>query len=382
MSTRTTVIVFVVLFALGVLLIVVLPFFYFSDSGSGGAGTPPSAPSGTPPPTPSDENASPTDRGLFRSDDGGKTWQQKTWVEGGNESIASFRVNRLAVHPTRPETLFLATNGNGLWMNDSRGDLWAPVRDQAGVLQDHADVEGIAVNPSDPDEWYVAVYQNRRGRLLRSTDGGGSFAEVYATPVERFGVFDVFYDRGRGSITIATGQGGLFESTDQGGTWRTVRWFADGLTAFFVNPLRLDTRFAVSSKGSLFRTMDRGETWVDVTPSFKKFRGALENQHWVMDRAGGLYLGSAYGLLRSRDNAGTFASPPLIIPGGDAVSVIAVAIDPRNRRDIVVSTASQMYRSFDDGETWSILPPPSSLRVTHIAFDPSAANTLYAVVAP
>lgn len=382
MSTRTTVLIFVVLFTLGILLIVVLPFFYFSGSDSGGGETPSPAPSSTPPPVTPDKNAPPTDRGLFRSDDGGKTWTQKTWVEGGNESVASFRVNRLAPHPTRPETFFLATNGNGLWISESRGDLWAPVRDKAGVLQDRADVRGIAVNPGNPGEWYVAVYQDRRGRLLRSRDGGGSFAEVYVTPVERFGVFDVYYDRVQGGVVIATGEGGLFESTDQGGTWRTVRWFADGLTALLVNPVNPSIRFAVSSKGSLFRTMDRGVSWIDATPSFKKFRGALERQQWVMDQNGTLYLASSYGFLRSRDNGATFTAPPLITPGGNAVPIVAVAINPRDRRDIVVATASHIYRTRDDGATWAMLPVPTSLGAAHLAFDPANADALYAIFAP
>lgn len=382
MSTRTTVLIFVVLFTLGILLIVVLPFFYFSGSDSGGGGTPSPAPSNAPLPTPSGTNAPATDRGLFRSDDGGKTWQQRTWVEGGNESIASFRVNRFAAHPTRTETMFLATNGNGLWVSESRGDLWAPVRDTAGVLQDRADVRAVAVNPGNADEWYVAVYQDRRGRLLKSADGGASFAEVYATPVERFGVFDVFYDRTRGSVVIATGEGGIFESANQGATWRTVRWFADGITALLVNPANPSIRFAVSSRGSLFRTMDRGVTWVDLTPSFKKFRGALERQQWVMDQSGALYLASSYGLLRSRDNGATFMAPSLITPGGNAVPIVAVAINPRDRRDIVVATASHIYRSRDDGATWAMLSAPTSLGAAHLAFDSANAEALYAIFAP
>ena len=101
-----------------------------------------------------------------------------------------------------------------------------------------------------------------------------------------------------------------------------------------------------------------------------------------MDQSGTLYLASSYGFLRSRDNAGTFAAPPLIVPGGNAVPVIAAAIDPRDRRSIVVSTASQIYRSRDDGATWSILPAPSALRAAEIAFDPAAPDALYAVFAP
>ena len=159
MSLRATVTVFAVIFALGMFAIVILPFIL--------GARPPSAE-----PKPASGGAPErTEQGVFRSDDGGRTWQAKPWVEGSSASIAEFRVNRLVPDPTDPATLYLATDGSGLWVSRSRGELWAPVLDQAGALEPVSNVLAVAVNLDAPREWYVAAFQKNRGRSSKRRDG-------------------------------------------------------------------------------------------------------------------------------------------------------------------------------------------------------------------
>lgn len=368
MSVKTTLITFSVLFAIGLLAIVILPFVL------GGGPKSPSEPAES-------EADAITDQGVFRSDDGGRTWQQKAWIESEGGSIAAFTVNRLVADPVDPQTLYLLTDGNGLWTSASRGDLWAQAVDEAGLLDVRSNVLDLAVNPANRREWYVAVFQKNRGRVLSTTDGGKTFREIYFTPLERFGVFDIAYDAGRGAVLIATGQGGLLESRDRGASWRVVRWFADGLVRLLVNPVNPSIRFAASSRGSLFRTRDSGISWEDVTGAIDSFSGARINQSWTMDEAGTIYLGSRHGLLRSRDDAVSFDAPPLLIPP-DALPVLAVAAVRRPASRLVVSTAHQLYASDDAGASWSILASPSAKRVTQLIIDAASAQTIYAVAQP
>ena len=369
MNTRTTLIIFGVVFSLGLFAIVLLPFLL---------GKGPVSPKTEKP----EEAQAAADQGVFRSTDGGRTWDQKSAVaEGG--SIASFKVNRLMLDPADPATLWLATDGSGLFVSRDRGDLWQRVADETGLFETTSNVLAIAVHPQNREEWYAAVFQKNRGRVLRTADGGRTFRAIYFTPLERFGVFDLHYDRTRGTILIATGQGGLIESADRGLTWRVVRWFADGLLEILVNPVSPQMRFAVSSRGKIFRSRDFGETWADASSSLREFPGAEENQRWVIDRLGNLWLGSRHGLLRSSDDAETLDAPPLIIPP-EALPVLAIAVHPGNPSRIAVSADSQLYQSENGGETWAILPSPAPLgkRVTHLMFDPEQQETLYAVVQP
>lgn len=370
MSVRATVIVFIILFSIGIFAVVILPFVLNKK-----------------PPSPGSDSLGANQakekeaegKGVFRSDDGGKTWQQKSWVEGGEGSIASFQVNQIVRDPKDPSTLYLATAGNGLWVSRSRGDLWAKVRgDASGTLEPNANVLAVAVNPDDNKEWYVAVFQKNKGRVLRTGDGGFNFSEIYAAPLERYGVFDVYYDSPRRAVMIATGQGGLLETANQGQTWRVTRWFADGLVRLVVSAANSAVRFVVTPEGSVFRTEDRGKNWADITPAIRGFGGSTLNQRWFTDDFGGIYLGSSYGLLRSRDSGSSFEAPPLIIPP-DVLPVLAVAVDPNNSAHVAVSAGGQIYRSKDDGESWEIISgPPGAKKVTHLLFDGKNSDTIYA----
>lgn len=369
MSPKAILAIFFIVFSLGILAVVVLPFL----AGQGPASPRPAAPEEPSPEIPAE--------GFFRSDDGGTTWQSRSWIEGQGGSIASFRVNQLLRDPRDSETLYLATDGNGLWVTHSRGDLWAQVVDESAILDPRANVLAVAINPDRPAEWYVAVFQKNRGRVLKTADGGKTWREIYFTPLERFGVFDLHYDRGRGAVIIATGQGDLLETTNQGRTWRRVRLFADGLVRVLVNPLSPAVRFVATSRGSLFRTEDGGSTWSDLTPAFESFSGSKKNQRWVIDQSGTLYLGSDHGVLRSRDNGTTFVEPPLIIPP-ETLPVLAMAVDPRDRRHLVVSASNQLYATRDDGVSWGILPSPGVQKVTHLAFDWDEPQVRYSIVRP
>lgn len=369
MKTQTIIIIFFVVFALALFFLVALPFFLTR--------TP------APAKTESGESASPAlaDQGVFRSDDNGITWQQKSSIDGGGGSVSALAITAIVPDPVHADTLYLATDGNGLWATHSRGDSWAQVRDAGGVLEPAAKVFDIAVNPSNANEWYVAVFQKNRGRLLYTKDAGKSFREIYATPLDRFGVFGVYYDRERAAVDIVTGQGGFLETTNQGTTWRVVRWFADGLIKIIVNPANPSARFVVTPRGSIFRTLDRGASWRDITPALNQFSGAMQNQRWFMDAGGALWLGSNHGLLRSGDNGATFEEPPLIIPP-DALPVVAVSVPSGDLSRVTVAANAGLYSSADNGRTWSILSPPSAKRVIGLAADRENAKTIYAVVNP
>lgn len=369
MNTRTTIILFVTIFLIGIFFIVILPFVLVERPTQSTAKD-----------TVSKEDEL-IDQGVFRSDDGGITWQQKPWIEGEQGSIASLRVNRLVQDPSDSDSLYLLTDGAGLWVSRSQGDLWAHVVDRTGTLLPNANVLALAVNPANNQEWFAAVFQGNRGRLLVTRDGGGSFREVYFTPLERYGIFDVFYDKSRDTVEIATGQGGFLETRDHGTTWRVIRWFADGLVRILVDPTNPSRMYVVSSRGSIFRTEDRGGSWADVTEDLRDYSGSTLHQQWTMDANGVIYLGSNYGIIRSHDNSRTYETSPILVPP-DALPILALAIDPNTASNIVASALNQLYISRDDGKTWAILPSPSSKRITGLLFGSKDSNVIYAVVQP
>ncbi|MEZ6196848.1 MAG: PDZ domain-containing protein [Planctomycetota bacterium] len=130
--------------------------------------------------------------GVYRSDDGGETWK--------NLGLrASFQIGAIAVHPKNPDVVWVGALGRlwgdsderGLYRSTDGGKTWQRtlfVDQQTGVID-------IDLHPEDPDTLLVATYQRQRdgfdtnhpalrygegSGLWRSTDGGVTFTRVTA----------------------------------------------------------------------------------------------------------------------------------------------------------------------------------------------------------
>ncbi|MBU6414818.1 hypothetical protein KGQ34_01050 [Patescibacteria group bacterium] len=330
------------------------------------------------------------DVGIFKSEDNGLTWQAKNTSavsaefakqqsSGTGFAINNFAISDLAFDESSSTIMYLGTKGGGLWKTTNGGDLWKKLDDKNHVLESGADVLKIALNPNNSRMLYIAVFQQNRGRLLKSEDGGESFREAYFTPLERYGVFDAFVDRA-GRVFIATGQGGYLESDDQGFSWSVKRWFADGLLRVIRDPNNSRVLYIQSARANLFRSLDYGASWADITPSFKSFKGAQSHQVFFVDpSSSALYLASDFGLLRSEDRGLSFKPVPLTIPP-EALPVLSVASSPQNKNMLYISALNLMYKSADYGKSWSVLRPPGNKRIVMLKIHPLRSNVLFVVV--
>ncbi|OHA05011.1 MAG: hypothetical protein A2934_01305 [Candidatus Sungbacteria bacterium RIFCSPLOWO2_01_FULL_47_10] len=356
---RALLVIIAVFIGLGLIFIVILPFML---------GYAPSSP----------RSPEAEEMGIFKSTDGGITWEKRA-ESAESVPLNAYAVLETAFHPKDSGTIFVGTKNGGLWKTENGGELWRKIADNNNVLAPDSQVYGISFSTTNPDELYLAVYQNDRGRVLKSEDGGKSFREMYFTPVEKYGVFDIFVDEAD-RVFMISGQGGFFESRDHAKTWKVLRWFRDGLIRLEVDPNNHSVMYAISPKGNIFKTSDRAVSWIDMTEPLSKFDGAKSDQTFFIDPSTSrLYLASKFGVMRS-DNGGTsWKELPIIIPP-EVLPALAVAVDPKDSRTLYVSAASQLYKSADGGTSWSVAQSPSDMRLTLLAIDPEDSNIIYAVV--
>lgn len=346
-------------FVVIVLIVVILPFFFV-----GGIRTP---------------SAGPAIEGVFVSRDGGKTWESRNAIKNSRAQLSGLTITDFVIHPKERAHLYIGTTNSGIWKSQDSGGSWEKIVDRGGVLRPGAEILRIIISEANPKVWFTAVYQGNRGSLLKTEDGGETFREVYFVPVERFGVFDVWIDELGGSVFVVTGQGGFLESKDGGRSWRVVRWFPDGVIRLISDPRSSSTLYLSTPRGKMFKTVDRGNNWTDLTSRFDSFDKSWRNQNLVLDRLNGaLYLGSDYGLLRSRDGGFSWDRVPVIIPP-EALPVLAVAIHPFDSRTFFISAESQIYKTEDGGTTWSIVATPTNRRVAKLIIDQKDPAIMYLV---
>jgi photosystem II stability/assembly factor-like uncharacterized protein len=129
--------------------------------------------------TPSNE------RGIYRSTDGGLTWEQKLFV---NDTVAAID---LVQHPTNPDILYAGMwertrgleyrhsfgEGTGIWKTTDGGDTWEELTN--GLPSGDAGRPGIAIAKSNPDVLYVYFdMPDSEVEVYRTENGGDSWTEM------------------------------------------------------------------------------------------------------------------------------------------------------------------------------------------------------------
>lgn len=124
-----------------------------------------------------------TERGIFKSIDGGKSWKKVLYVneqtgcsdlvmEPGNPSIlyaGTWRVIRT------PYSLESGGEGSGLWKSSDAGETWTNISTSKGLPKGTWGIVGVAIAPSNTDKIYT-ILENQNGGLYMSADGGQTWA--------------------------------------------------------------------------------------------------------------------------------------------------------------------------------------------------------------
>jgi photosystem II stability/assembly factor-like uncharacterized protein len=179
---------------------------------------------------------------MYQSADAGRTWQRmSTPLPKAPEAIA--------IDPVRPDTLYAAVSGTGVFKSTDAGKTWVitgPVPGPRNVLM-------LAIDPKNPDLLFVGS----GGTLLRSDDAGQTWTTVIRSQT-RAVAFDP-----RPDGAIYAGGGGMYKSTDGGRTWARIE--QGFVPRFFVRSLAIDpqsgTVYAGTEGNGMYRTTDGGATW-------------------------------------------------------------------------------------------------------------------------
>jgi photosystem II stability/assembly factor-like uncharacterized protein len=145
--------------------------------------------------------------GVYRSTDGGTTWQPPA-----DEKIANRGFKALAVSPTDPNTVYAGSFFNqGLFKSVDGGVTWAPINE--GLTEPYGSFSALAVDPTDSN----LVYAGGSAGLFKSSNAGGSW-EGLAAGLDPAGIVsDIVIDPTSPNVVyVGTYNLGVYYSTDSG----------------------------------------------------------------------------------------------------------------------------------------------------------------------
>ncbi len=222
--------------------------------------------------------------GMYKSIDAGQTWQHI-----GLESTR--HIARIAIDPRNPDELLVAAMGHAYGANPDRGVFRSRDggRTWQKVLFRNDDVGAIDLvrQPSNPDVVYAALWSARRtpwsryppvngpgGGIFKSTDNGATWTELRGGGLPenipgRIGLAVGYGDAGnRVYALIDADKPGIYRSDDGGSTWQLVgsdpritgrAWYFSELA---VDPKNPDVVYAPNV--GLNRSLDGGATWTSI----------------------------------------------------------------------------------------------------------------------
>jgi len=313
--------------------------------------------------------------GVWRTEDGGQTWENISDGHFGGS------IGAVAVAESDPNVIYVGggevtvrgnvSYGYGLWKSVDAGKNWEHIG-----LENSRHVPRIRIHPKNPDVVYAAVmgdlYKPTEERgVYRSTDGGETWEKILFAN-ENAGAVDLILDPNNPRILYAStwrirrtpyslesgGEGSaLWKSTDGGDNWEKITGKSGmpdgplGIIGVTVSPVNSERVWAIieAEEGGVYRSDDAGETWRRINQS-----RALRQRAWYYSR---IYAdtqdeNTVYVMNvryhKSTDGGNTFKA--YNAPHGDHHDLW---IAPENNQRMVIADDGGAQVSYDGGENWT-----------------------------
>jgi len=223
--------------------------------------------------------------GMYKSTDAGKTWTHIGLPKAG-------LIGRIRIHPQDPNVAFAAVLGNifgpnperGVYRTKDGGKTWEQVlkvSDRTGAIDVTMDVKNPNVLLAsmwtvERKPWTIdSGSTSMEGGIFRSTDGGNTWQKLtkglpQGVMVGKSSVSISQADPKRvyALIEAAGDLGGVYTSQDGGETWSRVNASRNLLqrafyyTHIYADPQQVDTAYAVNT--GAYKSTDAGKTWTPM----------------------------------------------------------------------------------------------------------------------
>jgi len=277
--------------------------------------------------------------GMWRSDDGGRTWKNIGLKDGRH-------IVRILIHPRDPNTVWAAVMGHlfgpnemrGVYKTTDGGKTWKKtlyVNNQTGAAE-------LSMEFGNPEVMYAGTWRVIRTPYSLESGGEGS---------------------------------GLWKSTDGGETWMNISnkkglpkgvWGIVGVAQAPSNPERV---YAIieNANGGMFVSNDAGETWTLTSNDNNiRQRAWYYTKVFVDPKNENTVYAPNVGFMRSRDGGKTFQS--IRTPHGDHHDLW---IDPEDANRMIVADDGGAQVSFDGGENWSTYMNQPTVQIYRVSTDNS-----------
>lgn len=324
-----------------------------------------------------------TTEGFWRSDKGGNP---NSWMVTTSRQL---EINSIAVHPSRPDNVYIGTNNYGIMVSNDGGKSFTPMN--AGYSGRFANT--ILADREIPNRIYASTINTATGGgfFFVSNDNGESWRPSMRSMPSRLITYTILQDSRDADVIYLGTNLGVYRSLDRGTSWAPV-WAVDKKNsagkktgartaraprrrgaAAKNNDLVVRAQEALTSAGYHLGEAD-GKAGRATTAAVKKFQG---DRHLpVTGKLDAITL-AALGVGKSTGDATAAEDDNIIL--ADAVNTLVHSVDPKTQEPaILAATSSGLYRTTDPAKGWQKLPYGSfDSRTTCISTNAKRPETIW-----
>jgi photosystem II stability/assembly factor-like uncharacterized protein len=230
-----------------------------------------------------------TERGVYKTMDGGKNWRRVLF--SGHPQAGAVD---LVMEPNNPNVLYASTwnvirtpyslesggPGSALWKSSDGGETWQSLMNKKGMpLNETIGIIGITVSAAEPDRLYALIECQSKG-LYTSKDAGNTWEKITdnADLCQRSWYFSKLFCDPKQSSIIYVLNVGLWRSRDGGKNWEEINTPHGDHHDLWIDPEN-PGRMIIADDGGAQVSFDAGNTWstYENQPTAQFYRVSTDN---------------------------------------------------------------------------------------------------------
>jgi photosystem II stability/assembly factor-like uncharacterized protein len=227
------------------------------------------------------------ERGVYRSKDGGKTWDRVLFVNNGAGAVD------LSFDPNNPRILYASTwrvrrtphslssggEGSALWKSTDSGETWTEISKNEGMPKDTLGIIGVTVSPVNSDRVW-AIVESKTGGVFRSDDAGKTWRKLNEDRSlrQRAWYYSRIYADTKDENTVYVVNVSYHKSTDGGRTFKAMNANHGDHHDLWIAP-EDNRRMIMGDDGGGQVSYDGGDTWSTLNnqPTAQFYRVTTDN---------------------------------------------------------------------------------------------------------